>query len=74
VFKSADFRMSPSDIEVKLNILLANLKFSKDAHQLPSVVKLHTRDLGFLVLIHSDHDAAQLESWHSIQVQVTSTS
>jgi hypothetical protein len=26
-FESADFQMSPSDIEIKVKILLANLKF-----------------------------------------------
>jgi hypothetical protein len=26
-FESADFQMSPSDVDIKLNILLANLKF-----------------------------------------------
>jgi hypothetical protein len=26
-FESADFQMSPSDIEIELNMLLANLKF-----------------------------------------------
>jgi hypothetical protein len=32
-FESADFQMSPSDIELKLNILLSNLKFELCFHQ-----------------------------------------
>jgi hypothetical protein len=40
-FESADFQMSPSDIAIKLKIILSNLKFLLRCHQAQLEVELH---------------------------------